>query len=78
MTLTPAYGRDYKTKKAVLTDWNDDRDFIIADFSHPDDGRYANRPQFNTGDRIQIRYAALRKVLVFTVGTEDVKHLNSA
>lgn len=76
MTLIPAYGRDYKSKKAVLTDWNDDRDFIIASFSHPDDGRYINRPQFNPGDQITIRYSGLRKLLVFTVGGEDVRHLN--
>lgn len=28
MTLTPAYGRDYKSAQAVLDDWSADKDFI--------------------------------------------------
>jgi hypothetical protein len=28
LTLTPAYGRDYKSKKAVVQDWEDGKDFI--------------------------------------------------
>lgn len=28
ITLTPAYGRDYKSKAAVLDDWEDNKDFI--------------------------------------------------
>jgi hypothetical protein len=30
MTLLPAYGRDYKSKAAVLADWNAGKDFRIA------------------------------------------------
>ena len=44
MTLVPAYGRDYKSKKEVLVDWNEGKDFIIQDMSAgKDDGRYINR-----------------------------------
>jgi len=32
MTLLPAYGRDYKSKKAVLADFNAGLDFEIASF----------------------------------------------
>ena len=32
ITLTPAYGRDYKSKAAVLEDWNAGKDFIIASY----------------------------------------------
>jgi hypothetical protein len=28
-TLTPAYGRDYTSKKEALQDWNDGKDFIL-------------------------------------------------
>ena len=28
-TLVPAYGRDYKSKAAVLADWNDNKNFRI-------------------------------------------------
>ncbi len=31
MTLQGAYGRTYKTAKAVLADWNAEKDFQIAD-----------------------------------------------
>jgi hypothetical protein len=31
LTVSPAYGRDYKSKKAVLVDWNDNKDFTIQD-----------------------------------------------
>ena len=30
MTVIPAYGRDYISKKAVLADWKDGRDFKLA------------------------------------------------
>mgnify|MGYP003635296992 CR=1 FL=1 len=32
MTLLPAYGRDYKSKKEVLADFNEGLDFEIASF----------------------------------------------
>ena len=28
-TLTPAYGRDYKSVKALMEDWKDGKDFIL-------------------------------------------------
>lgn len=30
MTVLPAYGRDYKSKKAVLSDWHAGKDFVDA------------------------------------------------
>ena len=61
-TLTPAYGRVYTNKKAVLRDYDDFKDFV----SQPD-GRYFNRQ--NAMDClatfIKIRYGKrLEKVLV--------------
>lgn len=70
MTLTPAYGRDYKSKKAVLVDWDDNKDFIIADFMHPDSGRYVNKEDLHVGEHrgpVNIRYAKLTKVMVVQV-----------
>jgi len=40
MTLVPAYGRDYKNRKSVKDDWNNNKDFIIADMFSGQDGRY--------------------------------------
>lgn len=63
MTLTPAYGRDYKSAKEVKADWDTGKDFIIQDFVSSDCGRYVNKPQV-TGRRVQIRYSQNRKVVV--------------
>lgn len=62
MTLTPAYGRDYKNAKEVKAAWDQGRDFIIADIMHPDSGRYVNKPQL-PGQTAMIRYAGLRKIV---------------
>jgi hypothetical protein len=43
MTLVPAYGRDYKTLKEVLQDWNSGKDFVIQDFFSRWDGKPVNR-----------------------------------
>lgn len=66
-TLVPAYGRDYKTRKAVFTDWEAGKDFLISDFHSPWDGKAANKEQFNVGDRIQFRFDSLRKTAVITL-----------
>ena len=64
MTLTPAYGRDYKSAKAAKADYNANLDFILNDF----DGSSGliNKAQIDTlGPRyINIRYSQLRKVTV--------------
>jgi len=60
-TATPAYGRDYKSAKAVLLDFNSNKDFIIADYFHPSDGRYINAEQMEAGDVLAVRYDGKRK-----------------
>lgn len=59
MTLTPAYGRDYKNKAAVLGDLNTGKDFITQP-----SGRYANGEDLKQEGEVNVRYAKLRKVLV--------------
>jgi hypothetical protein len=61
-TLTPAYGREYTSKRAVLADYNAGKDFI----SQPD-GRYANIDTMAAclATHIKIRYGKrLEKVMV--------------
>lgn len=41
LTVSGAYGRDYKSVKAVKADWLAGKDFIIRTFG-PDNGRYIN------------------------------------
>jgi hypothetical protein len=63
ITLVPAYGRDYKSKKAVLEDWNNNKDFQIADLFSGEDGRYANKqdlPDYT----VNIRYKNLTQICV--------------
>jgi hypothetical protein len=31
LTLVPAYGRDYSSKKALITDWEAGKDFMAMD-----------------------------------------------
>lgn len=61
--LTPAYGRDYKSKAEVARDFAADKDFLVH-------GRPVNRAGLvATGEReVNIRYDGLRKVVVLPVG----------
>ncbi len=68
LTLTPAYGRDYASKKAVLEAWNANQDFVIASMG-PDMGRYINRQDAVQGGikSVHIRYKRLTQVAVVKV-----------
>lgn len=61
VTLVPAYGRDYKSAKAVKEDWNANKDFIISNLFHPSDGKPMNREQAQPGEKYMIRYDGQRK-----------------
>ena len=63
VTLTPAYGRDYKSAKSVKDDWNAGKDFIIADMSSRWDSKPANK-QDMAGQSVLLRYAKLAKLVV--------------
>lgn len=60
-TLVPAYGRDYKSAKAALADWDAGKDFIIADISDPYDGKPINKEQAQAGTTYSIRYDKMKK-----------------
>ncbi|HEY1705638.1 MAG TPA: hypothetical protein VGG75_38625 [Trebonia sp.] len=62
LTVVPAYGRDYRSKAAVLADWNAGNDFRIVQAGHKEDGRYINKDDKPAGVTLQIRYAKLTKV----------------
>ncbi len=61
LTVIPAYGRDYKSAKAVAADFLANKDFMICDMSSPDDGRYINAEQLAPGDTLAVRYAGRTK-----------------
>jgi hypothetical protein len=66
ITLIPAYGIDYTSKAKVLTDWNDNMDFKIADFGF---SGYVNNEQIEQLKKdgithLQFRYSKLTKVFI--------------
>jgi hypothetical protein len=67
MTLTPAYGRDYRTKRDALSDFAAGKDFILADYSSPWDGKPVSRQDLPAGSTVNLRFDKLRKVAVAKV-----------
>ena len=62
--LTPAYGRDYKSKKAIASDLNAGLDFVLQPH-----GCYANNESLADMDctAVNVRYKSMRSVAVFTL-----------
>ena len=62
--LTPAYGRDYKSKKAIAADLNGGEDFVLQP-----QGCYANNADLADMScaTVNVRYKAMRSVAVFTL-----------
>ncbi len=69
MNLTPAYGRDYKSAKDVLNDWEAGKDFVVADVMNQNHGAYINKQDAldNYISSVNIRYKKLRAVTVIKV-----------
>lgn len=59
ITVTPAYGRDYKNQKEAIADWNANKDFRET-FS----GQYTNKEDCQKmGKKVIIRYGKLMKTM---------------
>jgi hypothetical protein len=57
--LTPAYGRDYKSKAEVLAAWQAGKDFILATT-----GQYCSiRDLKDSANQVWIRYRNLRMIV---------------
>ena len=69
MTLTPAYGRDYKSKKDVLIAFNADKDFVVNDMFSSFDGKMCNRADLlrDSVSSVTIRYNGMKSVAVVTL-----------
>ena len=61
--VIPAYGKDYKTQKEVKAAFDAGKDFEITDMFHRG-GRYVNKRDLPAGHKLQVRYAAGRKVMM--------------
>lgn len=67
ITVVPAYGRDYHSLKAAMTDWYAGKDFmIISVFNAETHGTYVNANDLPEGTEVRIRYSRMRKVVEFT------------
>ena len=66
ITLIPAYGRDYTSKKAALADFDAGKDFLICDMSNPWDGKYCSIRDLS-GYSVTIRYKKRTQALVTKV-----------
>jgi len=73
LTIVPAYGRDYKSKKAVEADWNADKDFIVQDMMSGYDGSFVNKSDAKRMgvSHVTVRYKQLRNVTVIKVAAQD-------
>ena len=73
--VIPAYGRDYKSKAAIIDDWRGGKDFILADVLHPYDGKPVNREGARRAGetQVQVRYGKLRKACVIDVDAGEGK-----
>lgn len=67
MLLTPAYGRDYRSKEAVLADFFANKDFIMFQPENLWNGKPINYEQIPAGTQLAFRYDQLRKVFFRTV-----------
>ena len=66
MTLPPAYNRDYKNKKDVITDFNNNKDFIVNDIFSPYNGKACNKLDLENVNykSVKIRYNRLQKIII--------------
>ena len=62
-TLTPAYGRDYKSKKEVLEDFDSGKDFLFNSF---DKQCYCSKEDLLEDgiQAVQIRFNKMTKVII--------------
>lgn len=72
ISVTPAYGRDYKNKREILIDLMSNKDFTIADISNAWHGKVGNRRDFlrEGYTHVQVRYGKLLKVAIFRIENE--------
>jgi len=67
ITLIPAYGRDYRSVRAVKKALQSQIDFRVQDVSSKWDGMVGNLLNIKTEgyEEVKVRYSKLRKVTIF-------------
>ena len=72
LTVSAAYGRDFKSKKEILNYWNSNRDFQNLDIY---DSGYINKQdakRFKVG-YLNVRYKNLMNIAVIDVSKDSIK-----
>ena len=72
LTVSAAYGRDFKSKKEILNYWNENRDFQNLGISQ---GAYINKQdakRFKVG-YLNVRYKNLMNIAVIDVSKDSIK-----
>ena len=67
LTLLPAYGRDYKSKTAIINDLNALKDFIV---SHT--GQYINKPQFKEHNIVSFNVRYNNQLKITNINIKDL------
>lgn len=69
ITVSPAFGRDFKSGKDAKAAWESGKDFILHDFSSPWDGKPINLEDAKKAGfgEVNIRFARMTKVVVVKV-----------
>lgn len=68
LTLTPAYGRDYRSKAGVLDDWKAGKDFRSVGIHGTGYINRADVEKISPPVDVNIRYQKLSRVLVIPAG----------
>ena len=65
LTCIPAYGKDYKSKKEVLEDWNGGKDFLAVGITGQ--GYVSKNDNLSDVSSIQFRYKKLAQTFIHKV-----------
>lgn len=65
MTISPAYGKDYKSGKEAIEAFQAGKDFRIE--SGPYTGRYCSKRDLPKGTEVTIRFKRLQECVLVTV-----------
>ncbi len=66
-TLTPAYGRDYRTATQVIEDFYKGKDFVFNNIANRYHGSYCSCRDFQGGTILNFRYHKNMKVFEHTI-----------
>lgn len=73
ITLTPAFGKDFKSCRAVRKSFLDGDDFVVSDLSHIHHGRYCSIRDFrHTQFTVYIRFNKEQNLC--RVNKEDIQN----